>query len=46
MVAPSCSARSRHARRAFGNPEDAVTRKAQRIRRLALRWLDAHDIRR
>ncbi len=29
---------------AFGNPEDAVTaRKAQRIRRLALRWLDAHD---
>lgn len=29
---------------AFGNPEDAVTpRKAQRIRRLALRWLDVHD---
>ena len=31
---------------AFGNPEDAVTaRKAQRIRRLALRWLDAHGVR-
>ena len=29
---------------AFGHPEEAVTApKAARIRRLALRWLEAHD---